>query len=133
MLLTQPPITNIEVLTDCCYDLEEYEDYPNSRRILRNDSGISIGDLLRATEEMSKSHRHCPHASGSLLSENCDVKVPTRFQAEITLGLDDPVVKEKLRKEVTSKQMDGQKRSQRKMMEAFAEERLEGESKLRRA
>lgn len=57
MLVTQPPVTELTPVLDCCRDLRE--------PIVRQ-SGITIGDLYDSATETIEKHRWCPREMGGI-------------------------------------------------------------------
>lgn len=123
MLIMQPPVTSVKVYQDCCHARSVPSDSPF---ILSNPSGISIGDLLRTAQVMRTQHRQCPHAAAWRLDENGDVRVSTRFRAELVLDPTDQLVQDRIEIRRFRQQGEAEEKRKNVMMAAFAATRLSG-------
>lgn len=62
MLICQPPVTEMRILTDCCDSLYDNRDpEPETRKVI-NAKGITVGDLLSAIALVEEEHKLCPYA-----------------------------------------------------------------------
>ena len=104
MLICQPPIKKMRALPECCgqFEFERYIglmehgiDYdlpapPGAVRV-HSTTGLIIGDLLNAEEEISSHHRLCPYATRTQHDTSTgEVEAGLEFTGKLILRSDDP-------------------------------------------
>ncbi|KAK5127048.1 hypothetical protein LTR85_008407 [Meristemomyces frigidus] len=94
MLVCQPPIFEMQACVSCC-DRHRYLGHPFPPDVkdpepLRSKTGITVGDVLKATSQLIDRHRTCPHASQWDHDEHGLVNVSPSFKGVLRLKDSDP-------------------------------------------
>ena len=101
MLICQPPLKQVRPVMSCCgEDSPSYMfNVPGSRSItvpepIKSETGITVGDILDATDRLADEHRLCPHAFMHDHDEEGHVQIFPAFKANIRLREGDPLLVE---------------------------------------
>ena len=97
MYICQPPPKEMQLWPSCCGETTWRHQLPTpARDTVRNDTGITIGDLFDKAKDVVAKHRHCPHASMYQHSKGTgEVIADVFFATEIELDTSDPFLEEK--------------------------------------
>lgn len=88
MLVANPPVKEMKAFVNCC-PMRNGGVHVEAR--VRNEKGVTMGDLLDMATQLMRRHLHCAHASWAQHSdEDGTVKVNVSFEALITLRDADP-------------------------------------------
>lgn len=100
-LVCNPPVKVMDIELSCCRGMTRAGDYRGPKTV-RNESGITVGQLLDLTGKFRKTHRLCPNADTYDLDARGFVWVRVRFVGDVELKWDDPVVQDEMRMGVRS-------------------------------
>ncbi|KAK1073201.1 hypothetical protein LTR12_010812 [Friedmanniomyces endolithicus] len=87
ILICQPPITEMSVILSC----RRRQRGANTGAKIINPDGLTVGDLLHATEEHALQHEHSSHAAESCRDKRTGlVRSTVSFRGDLLLREDDP-------------------------------------------
>ncbi|KAK0302579.1 hypothetical protein LTR91_010551 [Friedmanniomyces endolithicus] len=86
MLICQPPITEMSVILSC----RRRPRGANTGAKIRNPDGLTVGDLLHATEEHAVQHEQSSHAESCRHDRTGLVRSTVSFRGDLLLREDDP-------------------------------------------
>jgi len=132
MLLCHPPVKKIRAYTRCCglsntskrsgiYLPEE------SKYLVQNDDGVTIGDLLDAAAKLKAEHSDCPHANYTQIRRDGSVKVIVQFQIGLRLEDDEPILVHHMAQSKATAERMRVKNAKASKMRAYGAARHNGE------
>ena len=92
MFICQPPIKLLNVYTRCCRSVYASQNPHGPAEVLRVESGIRLGDLIDAYEQIYASHRLCPDASVVWHDEAGHAEVGPTFRVKFRAQEGDPAL-----------------------------------------
>ena len=138
MLICQPPVYEMEVKTTCCnrYSFGVFSLAPQNAlateldapKPLRSKTGITIGDLLDATEEVCKKHRTCPHAQTYDHDDKGFVVVSPAFKGTVRLKDDDPTLRAQRSREEKARDRNAKAIDKQNRMDAYVRAKQQGKT-----
>lgn len=131
MLVFQPPIKEVRVLTTCCarWSARHTDIQMKDSDIVRNEDGITVGDLLDAASALKEHHSQCVWADSELHDpETGVVEVQTVFETAYPMRRDDPIITARIEsmQEYAKKQNTMYEENRR--VSAFRMVKLDGEA-----
>lgn len=105
MQLCQPPIHVMRYVPTCCGQASEDEIGGHPLRI-RNEEGLTLGDLRNAAENLMAKHKLCLNAPVHAYDPDGFVRPEVRFYVGVALEADDPMVRERLEEEKENMMLD---------------------------
>ncbi|KAI5369866.1 Putative F-box domain-containing protein [Septoria linicola] len=113
MYVCQPPIKEMNTYVECCrYNFNHHtDDHDRPSAVVRNEKGLTIGDLLDKTNEMLDLHKYCQNAEVFMLDdETGEVKNEVSFRGTVELKEDDPLLVEKrIKEEIRERELKDKK------------------------
>ncbi|KAK5743279.1 hypothetical protein LTR17_002756 [Elasticomyces elasticus] len=106
ILLCQPPIKEMFILASCCR-IRFGTSFEPLAPTIRNDNGLTVGDILDATIEGIKRHELCPFAAKRHHKHDGMVDCRICFEGTIQLRADDPRLPAEMRPDNTGTRGDG--------------------------
>ncbi|KAK4891179.1 hypothetical protein LTR27_010253 [Elasticomyces elasticus] len=106
ILLCQPPIKEMFILASCCRTRFGTSFEPLAPTI-RNDNGLTVGDILDATIEGIKRHESCRYAAKRHHKHDGMVDCRICFEGTVQLRADDPRLPAEMRPDNTGARGDG--------------------------
>jgi len=92
MLLCQPLVKEMRVTTTCCDDSHYVQRVPGrGLPPLTSPIGITIGDILDATERLRAEHRLCPFARWHCHDHDGFIHADVKFHGAVSLLRSDPL------------------------------------------
>jgi len=92
MFICQPPIKEISVWDQC----RNYQGSRNEPRVIKSESGFTIGDLYDLTKEVMAEHRFCLNAPPDFHDDEGIVRIDPTFTTKIILGDGDPIARARI-------------------------------------
>ncbi|KAK4545772.1 hypothetical protein LTR36_002726 [Oleoguttula mirabilis] len=131
----QPPVEEIYVYTSCCADVDLYdvleEFLPDgSLSLIKNEGGLTIGDLWDEAEKLFQEHGNCANADWDELDDGGRVQMKVYFKAIVKLPPDDPILKRWKNAAERAKQQGRVSKARKRKMVAFTAAKQAGMHKL---
>ena len=129
MLITQPPINQMIVSTDCCpsYDYSISSEPRPLFPMVENLNGVTVGDLYDCTEKLLNEHRLCTSAHSALLDDDGNVQVGVSFVGMKNLYDDDPIYTDWKRQQRSIERKDRKRQRRAAKFEAYCNAKRNGE------
>lgn len=122
--IVQPPVKEMTSYINCCeMNLDAQADrygHLDDIAMVRNESGLTIGDLYDAARRLAQAHEHCPFADWSLHRADGTVRVKPFFKQPVKLELDDPIFVRRKRYEREGQQQEEEDDEYARKMIAFS-------------
>lgn len=103
LLISQPPVKQMQPVLSCCSPGGFWNRQPpvvDEPDPIQSVSGITLGDILDATQKLKIEHWRCPHARIYDHDEHGNVRCELSFRAVIRLQADDPFLAERQKKTI---------------------------------
>lgn len=109
VLICQPPLKIMNCYTGCCSDFFEDITAPPTK-VLKSDTGITLGDLIDAAHALQHEHELCPHAPDYIHDSRGKVIVNIHFEGTVSVPASDRTLlkKRKLLEAATKDQEEQQ-------------------------
>lgn len=97
VLICQPPITKMRAYATCCAPRNQYQKpilaIEHANAVVKNEDGITIGDLYDAAEELEQEHKGCVNAHWRCHDMLGNVEVGVVFHGPVRLREGDGIVR----------------------------------------
>lgn len=128
MLVVQPPIREMSATVSCCESVRPRTWPRIEPRTITSVSGINIGDLFDAAQELMLEHSQCSNAGTLELDELGLVKVRVAFAATVPLRPGDPILVSRQMKAAVDERKGFESAERNELLHAYVRYRRAGES-----